>query len=139
MKNHVYNLMIAAVLAFSAAPAQKAPTVTMPPGVIIPVPVKELEIRGLELALPGISARTNNLIKLGFYRSVQVSTNDVIIATTTTADIDVTIEPSEILAAQTNYPSVSAMPLEFVTPIMYQIGLTKIYKTLPAVAAESMK
>lgn len=140
MKNRILLSIpaIALVLALSV-PAQRPATVPLPPGTILPVPVKELEIRGLELAIPGVSTRTNNLIRLGFTVSASVRTNDVVMSTTTSSEIEVVISPEEILGAQTNYASVAAMPLNVVMPIMYQLGLQKIFMTIPDLVTELQK
>lgn len=113
--------------------------VPLPANMVIPVRVPSVQIVGMTLALPGVSSATTNVIHCEFDRSTTVVTNGVTVHASAKSTMYIEVTGAEILAAQTNYTSASAMPLGELTTIVYGVAMHKLLDALPYAAAELMK
>ena len=114
-------------------------TVPLPANLTIPVRVPSVQIVGMTLALPGVSSATTNVIHCEFDRFATVVTNGVTVHASVKSTMYIEVTVAEILAAQTNYTAVSAMPLGDLTPLIYGVAMHKLLDALPYAAAELMK
>lgn len=114
-------------------------TVPLPANLVIPVRVPSVQIVGMTLALPGVSSSTTNVIHCEFDRATTVVTNGVTVYASAKSTMYIEVTGAEIMAAQTNYTSTSAMPLGELTTIVYGVAMHKLLDVLPYAAAELMK